>query len=401
MVAAGYVLLAKRGTGTKMLVVSCAVTNALMQWLTRLLVLGVVVVFAVMCAMVFDHIGTGGKKSLHQMQKVIIINYLQMTFMIANMDVPWHDPMMGVFDFQGAISTIGEHLLNPVCELQDKDAAYIAYGKQVGYLVAVPCMIGLIIILWRVIGLCQGRPYTYRGPNGQSPSLKDGSVATIVFLMYLMYPTLCRQSFSLMVCHAVGDNYYLLADMQEPCFEGRHLWWFIGVTVPQIMLYVIGFPVIGLYVVWYEKQKLVRKSRASGGRKRAVTVSAMQRQQNTMGSTISLFKYGMLYSSYSPNRWYWDAFIGLRKAFVAFLTSYMSLAQLEIHFIGLVLLLYIVMNEYGKPYSQADGKNTTQGNSLQRLDTMSLVVCAFTAWSGLFFVLYHTVRQRIICRVIC
>ena len=207
--------------------------------------------------------------------------------------------------------------------------------------------------------------------------------------MYLMYPTLCRQSFSLMVCHAVGDKYYLLADMQEPCFEGRHLWWFIGVTVPQIMLYVIGFPAIGLYVVWYEKQKLVRKSRVSGGRRnRAVTISAMQRQQNTMGSTISLFKYGMLYSSYSPNRWYWDAFIGLRKAFVAFLTSYMSLAQLEIHFIGLVLLLYIVMNEYGKPYSQADGKNTTQGDSLQRLDTMSLVVCAFTAWSGLFFVLY-------------
>ena len=64
------------------------------------------------------------------MQKVSIINYLQMTFMIANDDVPWHDPMMGVFDFQGAISTIGEHLLNPVCELQDTSAAEIAYGKQ-------------------------------------------------------------------------------------------------------------------------------------------------------------------------------------------------------------------------------------------------------------------------------
>eukprot|EP00943_MAST-04B_sp_MAST-4B-sp1_P006544 g6544.t1 len=35
-----------------------------------------------------------------------------------------------------------------------------------------------------------------------------------------------------------------------------------------------------------------------------------------------------------------------------------------------------------------NGKNTAQGDSLQRLDTMSLVVCAFTAWSGLFFVLY-------------
>ena len=224
-----------------------------------LLILGVLVVALVMCVMVFDHIGTGGRKSLHQMQKVIIINYLQMTFMIANMDVPWHDPMMGVFDFQGAISTIGEHLLNPVCELQDTSAAEIAYGKQIGYIFVVPFMMLLIKIVWRSIAYCQGRPYFYRGPDGQSPSLNDGSVATIVFLMYLMYPTLCRQSFSLIVCHRVGNKYYLLVDLQEPCFEGRHFLWFIFCTIPQIILYVFGFPIIGLYAVWFEKQKLVRK----------------------------------------------------------------------------------------------------------------------------------------------
>ena len=105
-------------------------------------------------------------------------------------------------------------------------------------------------------------------------------------------------------------------------------------------------------------------------------------------SPISLFKYGMLYSSYSPNRWYWDAFIGLRKAFVAFLTSYISLPELEIHYIIVVLVLYIVLNEYGKPYSNSNGVNTRRGDSLQQLDTLSLLVCLFTAWSGLFFVLF-------------
>merc|ERR1711871_297095 len=359
-----------------------------------LLALGVLIIISVMCAMVLDHIETGGRKSLHQMQKVIIINYLQMTFMIANMDVPWHDPMMGVFDFQGAISTIGEHLLNPVCELQDTSAAEIAYGKQVGYVFVVPIMVFLIKLIWRLAAWCQGRSYTYRGPDGQSPSLQDGSVATIVFLMYLMYPTLCRQSFALMVCHKVGDKSYLLVDMQELCFEGRHLLWFIFCTMPQILLYVFGFPAIGLYAVWYEKQKLVRKSRASTGRKRAHTVSAMQRQRHTLASSISLFKYGMLYSSYSPHRWYWDAIIGLRKAFVAFLTSYISLPELEIHYIIVVLVLYIVLNEYGKPYSKADGVNSKTGDSLQRLDPLSLLVCLFTAWSGLFFVLYPYCTER-------
>ena len=118
-------------------------------------------------------------------------------------------------------------MLNPVCELQDTSAAEIAYGKQIGYIFVVPFMMLLIKIVWRSIACCQGRPYFYRGPDGQSPSLNDGSVATIVFLMYLMYPTLCRQSFSLIVCHRVGDKYYLLVDLQEPCFEGRHFLWFI------------------------------------------------------------------------------------------------------------------------------------------------------------------------------
>merc|ERR1712072_1582656 len=237
----------------------------------------------------------------------------------------------------------------------------------------------------RTASWCHGRKYFYRGPDGQSPSMKDGSVATVVFLMYLLHPTLCRQSFALIVCQKVGDKSYLMVDMQEVCFEGRHLFWFLLCTIPQIILHVFGFPLIGLYVVWYEKNKLNRKS--VNGRRQTLTSMRIE-NQDTMNSSISLFKYGMLYSSYSPKRWYWDAIIGLRKAFIAFLTSYISLPQLEIHFTTVLLVLFIVLNEYGNPYSNRDGINTKRGAALQRLDTMTLLVCLFTAWSGLFFVLY-------------
>ena len=230
------------------------------------------------------------------------------------------------------------------------------------------------------------RTYAYRGPDGQSPSLNDGSVATIVFLMYLMYPTLCRQSFSLIICHKVGEKYYLLVDMQEPCFEGRHLLWFVFCTVPQIILYVIGFPAIGLYAVWYEKHKLVRRSRASGRskRKRAHTVSAMQRQRDTMASSIGRFKYGMLYGPLTKS-----LVLGCNYRIaksICGIFNQLHIVTREIHYIIVVLVLYIVLNEYGKPYSNANGVNTKRGDSLQQLDTLSLLVCLFTAWSGLFFV---------------
>lgn len=209
--------------------------------------------------------------------------------------------------------------------------------------------------------------------------------------MYLMYPTLCRQAFALIVCHQVGGKRYLVVDMQEPCFEGRHLTWIFLCTIPQILLYVFGFPIIGLYVVYLEKHKLSRKASSSFKRRkvrRQKSLSSQPQVKDTLGSTVSLFKYGMLYSSYSPKRWYWDAIIALRKAFMAFLTSYVSLPEIEIHYIILVLVLFIVLNEYGKPYADENGINSIEGAMLQRLDTMTLVVCLFTAWSGLFFVLY-------------
>ena len=39
--------------------------------------------------------------------------------------------------------------------------------------------------------------------NRRSPSHKDASVATIVYVVYLLYPTLCRQAFALLVCKRV------------------------------------------------------------------------------------------------------------------------------------------------------------------------------------------------------
>ena len=50
--------------------------------------------------------------------KIIIINYLQLSSLTAGMDVPWPNVLGFVFEIQGVISTIGEHLLSPDCELQ-------------------------------------------------------------------------------------------------------------------------------------------------------------------------------------------------------------------------------------------------------------------------------------------
>ena len=290
-----------------------------------LLALGVFLIGFVIGLMVFNHMGTGGKKSQAQMRKVIIINYLQTTFMIANMDVPWPDSLSKLFEIKGAVSTIGEQLLNPVCELQGIAAAELIYSKQVGYAFVVPLLGACIFSIWRVSSCILGRPFKYRGPDGRSPSLKDGAIATMVFLMYLMYPTLCRQAFALLMCKQVGDKSYMMADLQEVCFEGRHLYWVFFCSLPQFVLHVLGFPLVGLYKVYRRKKNIGHDHNKS------FSGSTQIRLRNNLASSVSLFKYGMLYSAYAPQRWYWDAIIAFKKASIAFVTSFVSIPELEVH----------------------------------------------------------------------
>ena len=143
---------------------------------------------------------------------------------------------------------MGEQLLNPACELTDQPAANIIYGKQIAYMLALPALMVLSVAFWVLVSVCQGRPFSFRGANGRSPSHNDGSVATIVFVSYLMYPTLCRQSFALLKCHDVGGTQYLLADLEEPCWVGRHMLFIWLTSVPQIVFYVLGIPAVGLWV---------------------------------------------------------------------------------------------------------------------------------------------------------
>jgi hypothetical protein len=327
-----------------------------------LLGIGALIVVMLLGFIVYQHMEEGGKQTLNNLRKIIILNYFQVTYMIANMDIPWPGVLRVIFDIEGAISTIGEHLLNPACEMSHVPAADIVYQKQVAYMLAVPIMIYLTKHVWTCLAWAQGRVFRYRGPDETSPSHKDGSVATVVFLLYFMYPTLCNQAFALLICKEVDGKPYLTHDLQEECYTGRHLLYVCILTIPQILLYVIGIPLLGL---------------------RAATRATTRRMK--MAPTIALFRYGMLYSGYNKNHWYWGAVIACRKAIVSLLTSVLSNPGLEVHWITLFLSISIMANMFFRPYKGVDDIKPEDTVRLQSLDTLSLFVLLITAWSGMFF----------------
>ena len=116
---------------------------------------------------------------MNGMKKVIVINYFQLTYMIANIGVAWPQPLKILFDVEGALSTIGEHLVNPGCEFTHLRAAEVVYQKQVAYLCILPILILCAKIVWRLVACCKGKAFSHRARNGRQPSAKDSSVATV------------------------------------------------------------------------------------------------------------------------------------------------------------------------------------------------------------------------------
>jgi hypothetical protein len=67
----------------------------------------------------------------------------------------WPRFLEDLFAFQGAISTVGEHLLSPDC-LSTESAAEPFYSKQIMFAVSPFIVVVMSFVFWFVRGWCSG-----------------------------------------------------------------------------------------------------------------------------------------------------------------------------------------------------------------------------------------------------
>ena len=79
---------------------------------------------------------------------------------------------------------------------------------------------------------------------------------TVCCIIYLYLPTAVKQAFALFNCYEVGGEPFLLADLEEPCYEGRHSMFLMLVGLPQLTLFVVGMPGLGFYFLTRNRSHL-------------------------------------------------------------------------------------------------------------------------------------------------
>ena len=164
--------------------------------------------------------------------------------------------MQGMFDVFGTLSSAGTTLMIPDCELTHLSAVQAFYLKQIGFTFLVPAIIVLCIIMWSFIRLCGCAKRWKIG----SKSLKDYTILSIVHMIFLAYPTIVRMCFSMLKCYKIGpDHRYLMADLQEQCYAPNHMHYIYLLTLPQVILYVLGLPIVGTFLIILNKKHLHSK----------------------------------------------------------------------------------------------------------------------------------------------
>jgi hypothetical protein len=323
-----------------------------------LIILGVFVTIGVIVFLVVSSIQDAGEVKLSESVQKILLNYLQVVSFAQAFPLRWPPVLEGMFEFQGAVSTLGEHLLSPDCLSTAKSAADLFYSKQV-MLACTPFIVFLVSFLfWMLYARCKGVSFFKKRADSSETTSKDKFVATVCTIIYLLFPTLCTQAFNIFHCRVVAGKFYLAADMEEPCFEGRHLVLIFLLGMTQIIAFVVGLPMLVLVFLCRSKN-----SSDEGLKKHATIV-----------------RYGLFYGAYKDETYYWEVVITSRKIGIVALAIFgpgmgtERQAQMALA----LLLICISLEIAGDPFRLV----TNRFRVLGRLEIATLFVQWATMWCG-------------------
>ena len=163
------------------------------------------------------------------------------------------------------------------------------YAKQMFFTFVVPLIIIICIFSWVLIW------FTCRRSCKKCPqkiaNFKNYTILSIVLMLFLCYPMLVKLCLSMLKCPLVGGKRYLMADLHEKCFEGQHLTYLTLLTLPQLLLVVVGLPIAGYILI-----------------KRSTPEERLMKNFH--------MRYGLLYLGYREERAWWEVVIAVRKVLI-------------------------------------------------------------------------------------
>jgi hypothetical protein len=211
--------------------------------------------------------------------------------------------------------------------------------------VAPPILLILCVATWQLISKCK---------NIEELDIKIKT--SCVALLYLVWPSLCSQTFSLFACRSICDDTttFLRADLDISGWEGVHAHYAWGLGVPMLFLYVIGLPLAALLRV-----RNMHKT------------DVMDPEEEKI--------YGMFYTAFRKETWWWESTVAARKIVIALIGVFgTEMGDMQVH-LSLMLVVFILLVT-----SQIRPFGGLKHGILHVLEMASLMVSIHVLWPCFF-----------------
>ena len=125
--------------------------------------------------------------------------------------------------------------------------------------------------------------------------------------------------FGLFNCKQIGGKLYFMQDLELDCYEGLHLFMVLLLGISQILLYVVTLPMVVFYI--------------------------LRRNRSNLSSHVTTARYGLFYSAYKEQRYFWEMILTMRKISVVSLLVFGPYFGVEVQtqIVLLLLLICIVL----------------------------------------------------------
>jgi len=312
--------------------------------------------------------------------KSIGLSFIQLISLLVTFPIAWPSIFTAIFQVGGAITVLGQHLVNLKCLIPNYTDADVFYGIGLTWGAAPPTLLLACVVTWHIVDKMM--------PCFTVSDLNVKIKTSCVALLYLLWPSLCSQTFQLFACRSVCDDNlsYLRADLDEVCWEGRHLNYSLAVGLPMLFGYVIGLPLLAFLRVRKLKARLDYRRdirRRTFGYDDDETKDKGKGKEKEEGFDVFPDDhkiYGAFYSAFRDDTWWWESTVAARKIVIAMIGVFgAEMESMQVHFTIMLVVLIILATSQVRPFG---GKSN---GLLHRLEMFSLMATFLTLWAGSVF----------------
>ena len=102
-------------------------------------------------------LGDGGSKDASDGVKSIGLSFVQILSLLTTFPIAWPSVFTALFQVGGAVTVLGQHLVNLKCMLPERSEAEVFYASQITWAVIPIALLGACAATWRVLDLVCGQ----------------------------------------------------------------------------------------------------------------------------------------------------------------------------------------------------------------------------------------------------